>query len=192
MGQILHGGATTTYAIRAAIQRSKAPLKELAAGYGLKRKTVAKWRKRSFLHDAPMGTEGASLDGDERRRGGGGGRLPQARAAAAGRLPVRAPGDDPAPHPLSPACFQRHGISRLPGTLGDKAAKKTFKRYPLGYFHIDIAESAQRRASCTSSWPWTGRRSTPSLDWSSEPQAWPPGRSWKSSSQPSPARSTPC
>ena len=31
MGQILHGSATTTHAIRAAIQRSKAPLKELAA-----------------------------------------------------------------------------------------------------------------------------------------------------------------
>jgi Tfp pilus assembly protein PilE len=30
MGQILHGSATTTYAVRAAIQRSKAPLKELA------------------------------------------------------------------------------------------------------------------------------------------------------------------
>ena len=41
-------------AIRAAIQRSKAPLKEQAARYGLNRKTVAKWRKRGFLHDAPM------------------------------------------------------------------------------------------------------------------------------------------
>lgn len=55
MGQILHGSATTTHAIRAAIQRSKAPLKELAARYGLNQKTVAKWRKRSFLEDAPMG-----------------------------------------------------------------------------------------------------------------------------------------
>ena len=55
MGQVLHGSATTTHAIRAAIQRSKAPLKELAARYGLNRKTVAKWRKRSFLHDAAMG-----------------------------------------------------------------------------------------------------------------------------------------
>ena len=27
MGQILHGSATTTHAVRAAIQRSKAPLK---------------------------------------------------------------------------------------------------------------------------------------------------------------------
>ena len=55
MGQILHGSAATTHAIRAAIQRSKAPLKELAARHGLNPKTVAKRRKRAFVHDAPMG-----------------------------------------------------------------------------------------------------------------------------------------
>ncbi|MCE4374057.1 IS481 family transposase, partial [Xanthomonas hortorum pv. hederae] len=37
-------------------------------------------------------------------------------------------------------CLQRHGISRLPEIKGDKAAKKRFKSYPIGYFHIDIAE----------------------------------------------------
>lgn len=37
-------------------------------------------------------------------------------------------------------CLQRHGISRLPEVTGDKPAKKTFKQYPIGYFHIDIAE----------------------------------------------------
>ena len=52
MGQILHGSATTTHAIRAAIQRSKAPLKELAAQHDLNQKTVAKWLKRTFVHDA--------------------------------------------------------------------------------------------------------------------------------------------
>jgi IS30 family transposase len=35
---------------------------------------------------------------------------------------------------------QRHGISRLPEVGGDKPAKKPFKRYPIGYFHIDLAE----------------------------------------------------
>jgi hypothetical protein len=45
MGQVLHGCATTTHVVRTAIQRSKAPLKELAARYGLNHKTVAKWRK---------------------------------------------------------------------------------------------------------------------------------------------------
>ena len=57
MGQVLHGSATTAHAIRTAIQRSKAPLKNLAVQYGLNQKTVAKWRKRSFVHDAPMGTK---------------------------------------------------------------------------------------------------------------------------------------
>src|SRR5260370_16830633 len=55
MGQVLHGCATTTHTIRAALQRSKAPLKELATQHGLNAKTVAKWRKRAFVHDAPMG-----------------------------------------------------------------------------------------------------------------------------------------
>ncbi|MHC2261410.1 transposase-like protein [Sinorhizobium meliloti] len=37
-------------------------------------------------------------------------------------------------------CLQRHGISRLPDVEGDKPARKKFKSYPIGYFHIDIAE----------------------------------------------------
>jgi len=37
-------------------------------------------------------------------------------------------------------CLQRHGISRLPDVEGDKPTKKRFKNYPIGFFHIDIAE----------------------------------------------------
>ena len=37
-------------------------------------------------------------------------------------------------------CLQRHGISRLPDIEGDKPGKKKFKAYPIGFFHIDIAE----------------------------------------------------
>ena len=37
-------------------------------------------------------------------------------------------------------CFQRHGISRLPDADGDKPKRSRFKHYPIGYFHIDIAE----------------------------------------------------
>ena len=37
-------------------------------------------------------------------------------------------------------CLQRHGNSRLPEVTGDKPAKRKFKSYPIGYFHIDIAE----------------------------------------------------
>lgn len=37
-------------------------------------------------------------------------------------------------------CLKRHGISRLPEIEGDKLVKKKFRQYPIGYFHIDIAE----------------------------------------------------
>ena len=37
-------------------------------------------------------------------------------------------------------CLQRHGISPLPDVKGKKEPKKKFKSYPIGYFHIDIAE----------------------------------------------------
>ena len=37
-------------------------------------------------------------------------------------------------------CLQRHGIFRLPDVEGDNPAKRKFKAYPIGYFHIDIAE----------------------------------------------------
>ena len=37
-------------------------------------------------------------------------------------------------------CLQRHGISRLPEVNGDKPDKKKFRTYPIGNFHIDIAE----------------------------------------------------
>ena len=37
-------------------------------------------------------------------------------------------------------CLQRHGISRLPEVDGDKPARKKFKAYPIGYFHVDLTE----------------------------------------------------
>jgi transposase-like protein len=49
MGQILHGSAKTTHVVRAAIQRSKASIKELAGRYDLNSKTVTKWKKRAFV-----------------------------------------------------------------------------------------------------------------------------------------------
>lgn len=36
--------------------------------------------------------------------------------------------------------MHRYGISRLPGLEGDRPGKSKFKSYPIGYFHIDIAE----------------------------------------------------
>ena len=66
MGQVLHGSATTTEAVRRAIQRSQESLRTLAKRHGINPKTVAKrhginpetvakWRKRSFVADLPTG-----------------------------------------------------------------------------------------------------------------------------------------
>ena len=55
MGQILHGCATTTEAVRRAIQHSQASLRKLARRYGVNPKTIAKWRKRTSVANLPTG-----------------------------------------------------------------------------------------------------------------------------------------
>src|ERR1700760_1886699 len=55
MGQVLHGCATTTAAIRRAIQHSQESLRALAKRYGINQKTVAKWKKRTSSADLPTG-----------------------------------------------------------------------------------------------------------------------------------------
>ncbi len=55
MGQVLHGSATTTEAVRRAIQHSQESLRALAKRYGINQKTVAKWKKRTAVADLPTG-----------------------------------------------------------------------------------------------------------------------------------------
>jgi transposase-like protein len=55
MGQVLHGSATTTAAVRRAIQNSQESLRALSARYGINPKTVAKWRKRKTVEDLRTG-----------------------------------------------------------------------------------------------------------------------------------------
>ncbi len=47
MGQILHGSATTTEAVRRAIQHSQESLIALSKRYSINPKAVAKWQRRS-------------------------------------------------------------------------------------------------------------------------------------------------
>jgi transposase-like protein len=140
MGQILHGSAKTTHAVRAAIQRSKATIAELAEKYDLNPKTVMKWRNRDTVEDNPMGPKvpRSTVLTDEEE------------ALCVGfRKHTLLPLDDclyalqaTIPHLTRSSLhrlLQRHGISRLPETDGTKSRKR-FKTYPIGYFHIDIAE----------------------------------------------------
>jgi transposase-like protein len=55
MSQVLHGSATTTEAVRRAIQNSQASLRALATRHGINQKTVAKWKKLTSVADLPTG-----------------------------------------------------------------------------------------------------------------------------------------
>jgi len=82
MGQVLHGSATTTHAIRAAIQRAKASIAQLSEKYAINPKTVAKWRSREDVEDAVMGPQvikSSVLSTEEETAY----HLPQAHSAAA-------------------------------------------------------------------------------------------------------------
>jgi two-component system, cell cycle response regulator DivK len=60
--------------------------------------------------------------------------------------------------------FQRHEISRLPAIEGETGRKKAFKRYPIGYFHIDIPRCAPKKANFTCLSRLTAHRSLLSLN----------------------------
>ncbi len=47
MGQILHGSARTTEAVRRAIHHSQESLRVLAKRHGINQKTVVKWKRRT-------------------------------------------------------------------------------------------------------------------------------------------------
>ncbi len=141
MGQILHGSARTTEAVRRTIQHSQESLRVLARRHGINQKTVAKWKNRTSATDLPTGP-----------------REPRSTVLSvedeaiivALRRHTLLPLDDclyalqpTIPHLTRSSlhrCLARHGISRLPEVEGDKPAEKRFKAYPIGYLHIDIAE----------------------------------------------------
>ena len=111
-----------------------------AIRYGINPKTVAKWRKRAHVTDARMGPKevpSTVLSVEEEA------------AVVAFRRHTLLPLDDclyalqaSIPHLTRSSlhrCLQRDGISRLP-QLEESKTRSKFKQYPIGYFHIDIAE----------------------------------------------------
>ncbi len=130
MGQLLHGSARTTAAVRRAIQASQESVRALATRHGISPTTVQKWKKRSHVRDAPMGPKVARssvLSAEEEA------------AIVTFRRHTLLPLDD-CLYALQPSiphltrsslhrCLQRHGISRLPDTDGDKPRRAKFKRY---------------------------------------------------------------
>src|ERR1700689_911586 len=132
MGQVLHRGATTTEAIRRAIQHSQESLRTLACRHGINAKTVAKWRKRGSVADLPTGPKSPRstvLSVEE-----------EAVVVAFRRHTLLALDDclyalqATIPHLTRSSlhrCLQRHGISRLPEVEGSKPNRKKFKTYSI-------------------------------------------------------------
>ena len=141
MGQLLHGSATTTEAVRRAIQHSQESLRALAKRYGINQKTVAKWRSRDAVTDRPTGPKEPKSTVLS---------IEDEAVIVAFRRHTLLPLDDclyalqpTLPHLTRSSlhrCLQRHGISQLPAVEGTKPLKSKFKTYPIGFFHIDIAE----------------------------------------------------
>ena len=128
-------------AVRRAIQHSQESLRALAKRYGVNPKTIAKWKSRTSVADLPTGPKeprSTVLCVEEEA------------VVVAFRRHTLLPLDDclyalqpTLPHLTRSSlhrCLQRHGISRLPQVEGEASPKRKFKAYPIGYFHIDIAE----------------------------------------------------
>ena len=141
MGQVLHGSATTTEAVRRAIQHSQASLRALAQHYGINQKTVAKWKRRIAVTDIPTGPKNARSTVLS---------IEEEAIVVAFRRHTLLPLDDclyalqpTLPHLTRSSlhrCLQRHGMSQLPQAEGEASSKRKFKAYPIGFIHIDIAE----------------------------------------------------
>jgi transposase InsO family protein len=141
MGQVLHGSASTTAAVRRAIQNSQESLRVLAKRHGINPKTVAKWRSRSSTADVRPGPKDAHSTVLS---------IEEEGIIVAFRKYTLLPLDDclfalqaSIPHLTRSSlhrCLRRHDISRLPEVEGDKPKRGKFSAYPIGYFHIDMAE----------------------------------------------------
>ena len=120
---------------------TQASIAQLSRTHGLNPKTVAKWKRRTSVEDrrtGPREPRSSSLTAE------------QEAVVVAFRRHTLLPLDDclyalqaTIPHLTRSSlhrCLSRHGISRLPEVDGDKPARRKFKRYPIGCFHIDIAE----------------------------------------------------
>jgi transposase-like protein len=179
--QILHRGATTTEAVRRAIQHSQESLRTPARRHGINHKTVQKWRKRCSVTDlrtGPKHPRSTVLT------------VEQEVVIVAFRRHTLLLLDDclyalqaTIPHLARSSlhrCLERHGISRLPEVEGSsKPGRKKLECYPIGYFHIDLAEVRTAGASFISSWPSTAPRSSLSWRWLNVPTCKPLWLFWK-------------
>jgi transposase InsO family protein len=146
MVQILHKRASTTERIRIEIQQSEESLAVLAARYHINIKTVAKWRRRDHSIDAPMGAKAprSVLTAKDEEM------------ILALREKTKLSLDDcyivlkenipRLTRSNLHRCLKRHGVSVLPKE--ERPKRSRFKKYPIGYFHLDICDVRTQEGKC--------------------------------------------
>ena len=161
----LHGSARTTPRVRAGLQAAQEATRALAARCGLNPRTVAKWRGRTTVTDAPMGPSRPRSTV-----------LTEAEEAVVVEFRRRTllPLDDvlgclresSIPRLTRSAlhrCLVRHGISRLPrgeenvskrGRFAESGAASPRRRSATST--STSASCGWPRASCSCPWPSTG------------------------------------
>jgi hypothetical protein len=174
MGQVLHGSARTTEAVRRAIQHSQESLRALARRHGVNPKTIAKWRKRSSVADRRTGPVSKSTVLS----------LEQEAVVVAFRRHTLLPLDDclyalQATIPTLTRsslhrCLQRHGIGRLPDAAGDSRPRRPLRATRSASSTSISPKCKQPKASSIYLSPSTGPASLPSCVWSRRQTASPP------------------
>ena len=170
MGQVLHGSARTTEAIRRAIQHSEASLRALSKRYGINQKTVAKWKRRTSVADVRTGPKEArstvlSIEDEA--------------VVVAFRRHTLLPLDDclyalqaTIPHLTRSSlhrCLRRHGISCRRSTATSPIGASS--RATRSATSISTSpRSGLSRASSTCSSPSTALRSSPSSSCTRKPR----------------------
>ena len=173
MGQILHGCARTTQAVRRAIQLQQESIRALARRFGVSPTTNQKWRKRTTTTDAAMGPKKPRSTV----------LTPEHEAiVVAFRRHTLLPWDE-CLYTLQPCtpyltrstlhrCLERHDITRVPNVEGDKPGKKNPRAIRSATLTSISPRSGPKRATCVYSWPSTAPASSPSFALSRAPARW--------------------
>jgi hypothetical protein len=162
MGQLRHGSARTTAALRRAIQQSQESIAKLAKRDDLNPKTVAKWQKRTHVEDTPMGPKqprSTVLSQEEEA------------LMVAFRRHTLLPLDD-CRHALQASlpqltrsalhrCLKRHGINRLPNIEGDSPPRRSSSSIRSVTSTATWLRYARKRGRGACSLPSTGPASLP-------------------------------
>ena len=116
-------------------------MRALDRRHGINPKRVAKWSKRESTADRRTGPTVPRLTVLSVEQEAILVAFRKQNSVAAGRLPVRSPGNDSSTHSIFTASVSGASRQQPPAELrGDKPKRKKFDTYPIGFFHIDLAE----------------------------------------------------